>query len=332
MTHQEPAGGLELHELDVPDAGLLPFAVGTFDSIGPLSRAPFPHRHTFYELAYVCRGSGVHSVDLVDHRIDPPNLFVIAPGEVHHWARATSVAGWVLLFNEDFLLRHPSDLGLVRALAAARTVRPAPDQHRALTRLMADLDEEYQTPRPGRAGVLQALLHILLTRALRAARGPGTDGPGAPAGGGRPLAERFGRLISEPDRRDRSVASLARELGVSAGRLHEIVKEATGVTPARLIRRQQTLEAKRLLAGTDLTVRQIAAATGFGDPAYFCRFFRREVGRTPGEFRGLAGSRAGASFEGQADAPVDGPAGDPAGREKHHDAGAESIDRPSPTA
>ncbi|OEU97266.1 hypothetical protein AN217_04555 [Streptomyces qinglanensis] len=45
------------------------------------------------------------------------------------------------------------------------------------------------------------------------------------------------------------------------------------------------LEAKRLLAGTAMTVRQVAHEVGFADPAYFCRFFRRETGASPGEFR-----------------------------------------------
>jgi AraC-like DNA-binding protein len=39
------------------------------------------------------------------------------------------------------------------------------------------------------------------------------------------------------------------------------------------------------LAHTELSVRQVAARTGFPDPAYFSRFFRRETGTTPGDFR-----------------------------------------------
>jgi AraC-like DNA-binding protein len=59
----------------------------------------------------------------------------------------------------------------------------------------------------------------------------------------------------------------------------------TGRTPSQLVREARTHEAKRLLAKTDLTVRQVAARTGFADPAYFCRFFRRETGVSPGAFR-----------------------------------------------
>ncbi|QKW22556.1 helix-turn-helix domain-containing protein [Kitasatospora sp. NA04385] len=278
-----PATGLELHDLDVPDPGLLPFAAGSFDAVGPLSRADFPHRHSFHELVYVAAGSGTHVIDLVEHRIQPPTLYAVLPGQVHRWSGAHRLDGWVLLFNEDFLHRHPEDLALVRALAAGPAIRPDRREHREMVGTLRELTSEHEAGLDGGLGVLQALLHVLLVRALRVARGRGPAA--APRAAGHPLATRFTRLIAESDRADRSVLALARELGVSTGYLHEVVKEATGRTPARLIREQQTLEAKRLLTTTDMTIRQVSAAAGFSDPAYFCRFFRREVGRTPGEFR-----------------------------------------------
>ncbi|GLW53561.1 helix-turn-helix domain-containing protein [Kitasatospora phosalacinea] len=283
-----PATGLELHDLDVPDPGLLPFAAGSFDAIGPLSRADFPHRHSFYELAYVVAGSGTHVIDLVEHRIQPPALYAVLPGQVHRWCGARRLDGWILLFNEDFLHRHPEDLALLRSLATGPAVRPDRREHRELVAVLRELTAEYEAGLDGGPSVLQALLHVLLVRALRAARGRGAA-TAPPRAAGHPLVTRFTRLIAEADRTDRSVLALARELGVSAGYLHEVVKEATGRTPARLIREQQTLEAKHLLTTTDLTIRQISAAAGFSDPAYFCRFFRREVGRTPGEFREKSG-------------------------------------------
>ncbi|MEU5383267.1 helix-turn-helix domain-containing protein [Kitasatospora cineracea] len=278
-----PATGLELHDLDVPDPGLLPFAAGSFDAIGPLSRADFPHRHSFYELVYVTAGSGTHVIDLVEHRIQPPTLYAVLPGQVHRWRGAGRLDGWVLLFNEDFLHRHPEDLALLRLLATGPALRPDRREHREIAGMLRELVAEHEGGLDGALGVLQALLHVLLVRALRVARG--CDAPAAPRAAGHPLADRFVRMITDADRTDRSVLALARELGVSAGYLHEVVKEATGRTPARLVREQQTLEAKRLLTTTDMTIRQVSAAAGFSDPAYFCRFFRREVGRTPGEFR-----------------------------------------------
>ncbi|MEU8779855.1 AraC family transcriptional regulator [Streptomyces sp. NPDC048606] len=294
---------LPLHRLEVPLPHLLPFAIGTFDTIGPLSRASFPHRHTFYEIVHVTGGSGAHVLDLVRRPVEPPQLCVITPGQVHHWDEADRLTGHVVLFNEDFLLPHADDAAALRLLAG-RPGHPAGDQAAPIAALLADMGEEYRELRPGYQNVLRACLHILIARASRtlgrtgdapdAACGEGAAGE-ATAGAARDrateLASAFGRLLCEPEGAGRSVGWYARELGVSVGHFQTLVRRATGRSPGSLIRQQQTLEAKRLLSGTDMTVRQISYAAGFSDAAYFCRFFRRETGMSPGEFRARTAGR-----------------------------------------
>jgi AraC family transcriptional regulator, transcriptional activator of pobA len=41
-----------------------------------------------------------------------------------------------------------------------------------------------------------------------------------------------------------------------------------------------------MLLYTDESAARVAASLGFDDPSYFSRFFRRETGQTPKEFRG----------------------------------------------
>ncbi|MFJ9949058.1 helix-turn-helix domain-containing protein [Kitasatospora sp. NPDC091207] len=276
---------LPLHRLQVPLPHLLPFAIGSFDAIGPLSRAGFPHRHSFFEIVYVTGGRGAHVLDLVHRTLQPPQLCVIAPGQVHYWADADELTGQVVLFNEDFLLSYPDDLAALRGLSA-RPALALGEHAGPIAALLADMEQEYRSRPAGFPGVLRASLHILIVRALRACA-PGTGG--APPGRGSELAAAFARLIADPGGLHHSVASCAQELGVSPGHLQTLVKQATGRTPGRLIRQQQTLEAKRLLASTELTIRHVAREAGFVDPAYFCRFFRRETGMTPGEFRARVG-------------------------------------------
>ncbi|MCC9308350.1 AraC family transcriptional regulator [Kitasatospora sp. RB6PN24] len=279
-----PEHPLELHELHVPHPGVLPFAIGSFDTLGPLSRASFPHRHGFYEIVLVTGGSGAHVVDLERLPLAPPQLHVVAPGQVHRWD-AVELAGWVVIFNEEFLLPHPEDAEALRTLAGRGRPQLHPEHHEWLEALLTAMFDEYRKAEPGFAGILASYLHILVLRALRLHGAESGQVSTGNADRARELADRFARLIASPGARDRSIGALARELGVSAGHLHEAVKQATGRTPGRLVRERQTLEAKRLLLASDLTVAQIAERLGFGDPSYFCRFFRRESGVSPGAFR-----------------------------------------------
>ena len=45
------------------------------------------------------------------------------------------------------------------------------------------------------------------------------------------------------------------------------------------------LEQKRLLAHTDVSVKELAARTGFAEPTNLIKFFRQRTGQTPLEFR-----------------------------------------------
>ncbi|MEU6124717.1 AraC family transcriptional regulator [Streptomyces sp. NPDC047123] len=291
--------GMPTHRLQVPMPNALPFAIGTFDTIGPMSRASFPHRHTFHEIVHVTGGTGGHVVDLGRFALRPPNLCFIAPGQVHHWEGVTGLDGHVVLFTDDFLLDHPADRYVLRTLARRSWLDLAPDAAEWTARLIAELDGEYRSGADGFPSVLRALLHVLIVRAARLPAPlaapvpllpppvpPRESAPLAPAPS-RPVsvAEDFVTLLGATGGAPRSVRSCAERLGVSVSYLSEAVKASTGRTPGELIRQARVHEAKRLLLRTELSVRQVADRVGFADPAYFCRFFRRETGASPGDFR-----------------------------------------------
>ena len=62
-------------------------------------------------------------------------------------------------------------------------------------------------------------------------------------------------------------------------------RETTGETVVSYINRKKTERAKRELSETGKTVSQIADEMRFEEVSYFCRFFKKEVGVTPSEFR-----------------------------------------------
>lgn len=77
----------------------------------------------------------------------------------------------------------------------------------------------------------------------------------------------------------------AGKLNVSAKTLTNCVKGISQQTPLEIINERLILEAKRLLVYSDKTVNQIGFELGFDDPSYFVKFFKRQIKRSPGEFR-----------------------------------------------
>lgn len=274
-------GPLPLHNLEAD----LPFAIGSFDGIGPLSRADFPHRHTFYEIVYVTSGAGGHVIDLSARPLQPPQMHVVFPGQVHFWQRTAGLDGYVILFTGEFLSAYPGDREVLRRLADRPLGQLSPGDDDDLSAVVTAMRQEYEQRSADFVPVLQAYLHILI---LRAARLPACPMAYIPPHRAALVAREFSVLLTEWTGTRLTVQRCARHLRVSQTYLNEVVRAVTGHTPAQMIRQAEVLEAKRLLTRTGLTVAQIAKELGFPDPAYFCRFFRRETEQSPGEFRRTA--------------------------------------------
>ena len=77
----------------------------------------------------------------------------------------------------------------------------------------------------------------------------------------------------------------AEKLGLSEKRLNQVLFEKTGKTVTGLIHGRLVLEAKRKLISGKLTIKEIAYGLNFQDHSYFTRFFKKQTGMTPEEFK-----------------------------------------------
>jgi AraC-like DNA-binding protein len=246
-----------------------------------------PHAVAFHDILLVTRGDGLFFLDGRPHRVKPGALFFTLPGEVRQW-RVHGLDGACLFFTEDFLAETFSDAHFLDQFAyfspgresVAIEIRPA-ERRRFLDRFAA-MAAEIRELRRDTPDALRALLYesLVLLNRFYLARHPGGAGPPRHA-----LVERFRKLVDREFARRHRVAWYARELAVSPGHLRTLCRGLLRRSAGALIRARITLEAKRLLLYSDLTAAQVGDRLGFDDPAYFARFFRREAGAAPAQFR-----------------------------------------------
>lgn len=84
------------------------------------------------------------------------------------------------------------------------------------------------------------------------------------------------------------VERLAQTLKLSVRQLQRIFKAETGQTLDGYLASERISQAKRLLAGTTLSVIEIGNAVGWSNPSHFSMQFRRHAGCTPSGFRTMA--------------------------------------------
>jgi LacI family transcriptional regulator len=93
------------------------------------------------------------------------------------------------------------------------------------------------------------------------------------------------RFVRENSNRSLRVPDLATVAGLSRRGLQDRFKEFIGRTPMEEIHRCRVEQVARLLVETNLSVGEIASASGFDIDAHLARYFARQVGMTPSAYR-----------------------------------------------
>jgi AraC-like DNA-binding protein len=238
--------------------------------------ASSPIRADFHQLTVVRSGQGRASVDFVPHDCGPGTVLHVRPGQVQRLpagpdGRLADLDAIVVLFTADF----PPPLASLD-LEFGPAVLSAP---LSLIESATELESEYRLAdeTPLSIELLRQLLAVVL---LRIARLPGQSNVG-----GTEVFRAFRREVEGSFTSTRDVQDYADRLGYAPRTLSRACAAATGKTAKQFIADRVTLEAKRLLVHTDLTIAAIGHAVGFGEPTNFGKFFARETGMTPGAFR-----------------------------------------------
>src|ERR1700742_808809 len=61
-----------------------------------------PHRHGFYVSVLFTQGNGIHEVDFQTFDIRPGYIFLLSPGQVHHWKVSDDVDGYIIFHKKEF--------------------------------------------------------------------------------------------------------------------------------------------------------------------------------------------------------------------------------------
>jgi AraC-like DNA-binding protein len=146
---------------------------------------------------------------------------------------------------------------------------------------------------PGSVAAVTRLSEILFIEAIRFA---GDEAPELQR-----LMQGFsdaqiGRAIAAIHReltRSWTVASLAREAGMSRTRFARRFHELIGMGPAGYLTEWRLQRSMTVLATTRRTVSEIARACGYASPAAFTRAFAERFGQTPKQFRVSGAMRVG---------------------------------------
>lgn len=220
-----------------------------------------PHKHDHYLVLYITQGGGTHTIDFKTYPVSKGCFFVMTPGQVHSWKLDEGTDGYILFFENvsdfpfgiDSFIEPPSD--------------PTLDV------IMKDMFKE-RDPR-----ILRAWLEVLLLKLSSYSKNKEEISPVTFK------LRKLEQLIDKNFVRLKKPSDYGNLMNLSPAYLNNLCKKHLGKTLSDLINERVVLEAKRLFSYSDLTVAQVSNRLRFSEPSYFIRFFRKNSGITPEQFK-----------------------------------------------
>lgn len=252
-----------------------------------------PHRHAdLVHLLHIAHGHVDLDLEGSLHPLEGPLAIVVPSMSIHGFRFSPDVDGHIITLARplvEHLAETASSAGALLQHAGFHGLY-GPDTARRIATLVAQIDEEYRQPALGRAHLLEALVQALVVELSRLQAPSGAGGRSARASAshhdrGQQHLENYQALIEAQFRRQPSVEQFAAQLGMSSAHLNTLCRRLADRSALQLLHERLLLEAKRQLTYTNMTISQIADSLGFSEPAYFTRFFKRNTGLSPRDFR-----------------------------------------------
>ncbi|HEY0608700.1 MAG TPA: helix-turn-helix domain-containing protein [Chitinophaga sp.] len=246
-----------------------------------------PHRKDHYLIVFIRRaGTRRLWIDMTSYILQDNTIYFTGPNQIivkeefeQLWSTAIAFTPEFLSFQENASL---GKLPLIQNPLNRHELQLTAADVSFVEEMLARINAEYQHSGEWQQRMLTAYLTVLLTYLSRLYTGQFKNDETSVD---KLLLKHFQEKVNECFRELREVGDYASLLHISPGHLSEVVKAQSGKPAIKHIHDRIILEARRLLFHTHQPLKEIAFDLGFADASYFNRFFKRETGATPAEYR-----------------------------------------------
>ncbi|SDT89711.1 AraC-like ligand binding domain-containing protein [Verrucomicrobium sp. GAS474] len=265
------------------------------------ARTFYWHRHSFYEIGLVLSGTctwrlGPRSGARTRTVVSAGEAILLPPEAWHGEEIAAGQEARIAWIGFDCPAPPPAWMG--RPVALRDDAAEIAQACRAIYR---------EHSRPGNGPRIRlAIQTLLLLTARQAETGNEAEG-GHPAGGNEAgsgeasglnprqlrCVEAAAHTLRENLTSRLTIAQVATFHSLSPAHFSTLFRRRYGTSPRAFLRRARVDKAEALLAASDLSVKEVAALTGFADAPHLCKTFRSLRARTPGKGRSSQKIREG---------------------------------------
>jgi AraC family transcriptional activator of pobA len=263
------------------------FYVNTFkEHLKSHSFVEEPHPHDSYLMVFFMNGSGQHEVDFDQFEIKKGSLFVLQPGQMHHWSLSEDIEGFVIIFSQElynlyFGQKKIKDYNFYNSiLNRPEMVFETEEILKIVPYFDLLIQENLQNNKLQLDKMLNLLdcIHIEIARKYSETYSHQVHSYNI-------KISTFEALLEEHFKTQKLPSFYAEKLNITLKHLNRICNEILQKTATEVIVDRVILEIKRMLIDKELAVNEVAYKVGYEDYSYFSRFFKKQTGMSPTQFR-----------------------------------------------
>ncbi len=248
------------------------------------------HRVNFYILILITKGFGKHTIDFVEYNLNPGTVLMIRKDQVHKF-HENDAEGIILLFTEEFLLSFLEQsesekiIQLFNELLGSPKLTLSKAQLESYLTLIEEIKGEFQRQHDAHtSSIIRSLLQTVTNKLFRI-----KTNQQAISDDQKYLREflKFQQLVEENCTKSKSVQYYADLMSITPKTLNNITHVIAEKSAKNFIDEVLTMQIKRFLINTSLSVKEIAYQSGFDEPTNLFKFFKKNTSLTPEGFRNM---------------------------------------------
>lgn len=246
-----------------------------------------PHRSGFYHILWTTENSPTHYIDFSPLHTYPGNILFIHKDMVKQFDANIIGKGKLILFTDAFFStqeHHTHFLNTTVLFNDYFRVAKIENKNDLLVQIFNQIEEEFNQPfDQHKSIILRNLLQNLLMHCERIYRKNHLIE--ISKGNELDILISFKKLLEENYRENKIVSFYAACLNITEKKISQCTFHTIGKTPKEMINERVILEAKRMLAHTNLSIKEIGYYLGFDEATNFVKFFKKLERMTPLLFR-----------------------------------------------
>ncbi|MDO6739244.1 AraC family transcriptional regulator [Wenyingzhuangia sp. 2_MG-2023] len=244
------------------------------------------HRHNFYLLVVFTHGNGTHQIDLNTYSIEPRSVFVIQPGQAHHWKLSKDIEGYIVFFTQEiynlyFGTKKIEEYPFYSSTTSTPKILLNENEWLDLEPYFQKLIQENlrkKSRKKDKILNLLDLIHIELSRNYLSENAHNFQSYNH-------KIELFNDLLDKHYKTQKAPSFYASKMNITLKHLNRICKETLNKTVTELIAQRIILESKRMLTFSPKTISEVAESLGYYNYSYFTKVFTKHTGLSPTKFR-----------------------------------------------